>query len=685
MRKAAGIFIGIASVALFGGGLVALMAERDTRGSPPTAKAAPAEPQPADLRLQQSVRTAGGITYALSATRGFLVSFDLGSTWIERNQGLSRRMVYPFTEDRVRRLTSLGVDPAHEARVAVTAASELFLSEDYGSTWVKIPWGKPLRPSTYFTAVALSPHDPGRLLVGTSYSGFYETADRGATWQDPSLTATGQLNRGAGFYEEISGASYDPRSPETIWFACGFGNGLYRGDRKSWSRVQFPGDAHGEMIQGLGMLPRAEGWALEVRTAGTTWQLGLPDGSWSLMERRETARTPDPFLRERHRKAADRVGIYLSSFMAQGADLERHLQLPAGARPELARGGLQGRLRLDHLRHGSGAAAADRRGPAALQAGGAAVPGPRARHLRDRPGGGVQGPAAVQLRRLQVRRLERGGQPALAPPDPIIEEEPAPAPAAETAEQAAPQPAPQPRYLQREYWVDPYNPFVWSYNVAVAEELQRRGVDEIQFDYIRFPSDGNLSTIRYRHRREGMDMIDALESFLAMARQSIHIPISTDLYGYSTWHRMGNWIGQSTEMLADYVDVISPMYYPSHFPRDFMKNEPYLQRARRIYQEGTLRARAVVDGRSLIRPYVQAFLIGGELAMGVAEVPPVPAEPGPGLPRRAFLGIHLLERLQPLLHGLGRAQAFAGKRPRRSRVSWSCVRSHRPRSGRARP
>jgi hypothetical protein len=116
-----------------------------------------------------------------------------------------------------------------------------------------------------------------------------------------------------------------------------------------------------------------------------------------------------------------------------------------------------------------------------------------------------------------------------------------------------------------------------------------------------------------------MDMIDALESFLVIARQAIHIPISTDLYGYSTWHRMGNWIGQSTEMLADYVDVICPMYYPSHFPREFMKNEPYLERARRIYREGTLRARIVADGRSLIRPYVQAFLIGGELNMGVAE------------------------------------------------------------------
>ena len=50
-----------------------------------------------------------------------------------------------------------------------------------------------------------------------------------------------------------------------------------------------------------------------------------------------------------------------------------------------------------------------------------------------------------------------------------------------------------------------------------------------------------------------------------------------------------------------------------------MKGEPYLQRAERIYLEGTLRAQSAVGGRSLIRPYVQAFLIGGELAMGVPQ------------------------------------------------------------------
>jgi hypothetical protein len=422
------------------------------------------------------------------------------------------------------------------------------------------------------------------------------------------------LNRGAGFYEEISGASYDPRSPEQLWFACGFGNGLYRGDRRTWSRVEFPGDAHGELIQGLGMLPGAEGWDLEVRTTGSLWRLGLQDGSWSLMERRETALPPNPFARERQRKAADRVGIYLSSFMAQGADLERHLRLlqeqglnalvvdckddygwvTYDTALELPKqiGAVERRFKLEEL-----LSRAHERGIYVI----ARVVVFKDRQLYNYDG--FKYAAWNTAANQPWRNLTR------------IDEEPA-APEVEPAPEQA---APQPRYFQREYWVDPYSAFVWNYNAAVAEELQRRGVDEIQFDYIRFPSDGNLSVIRYRHKREGMDLIDALESFMVLARQSIHIPISTDLYGYSTWHRMGNWIGQSTEMLADYVDVICPMYYPSHFPRAFMKDEPYLDRARRIYREGTLRARSVADGRCLIRPYVQAFLIGGELAMGVAE------------------------------------------------------------------
>ena len=174
-------------------------------------------------------------------------------------------------------------------------------------------------------------------------------------------------------------------------------------------------------------------------------------------------------------------------------------------------------------------------------------------------------------------------------------------------------------YEQREYWVDPFNEHVWEYNADIAEELQNLGVDEIQFDYIRFPSDGETSRIAFSGAHPGMTRINALESFFRLVRERVHIPISTDLYGFNSYYRMGNWIGQNIEMLADYVDVICPMYYPSHFPSNFMKELSYLDRSQEIYYEGTLRAAEITAGRSLIRPYVQAFLLPAEYYMDEDE------------------------------------------------------------------
>ena len=169
--------------------------------------------------------------------------------------------------------------------------------------------------------------------------------------------------------------------------------------------------------------------------------------------------------------------------------------------------------------------------------------------------------------------------------------------------------------VQREYWVDPFAPEVWQYNVDVAVELASRGVDEIQFDYIRFPSDGPVERARYRHRRPGQQRIDAIESLLALARERLEVPISTDLFGFNSWYRAGNFIGQDIDVLSEYADVISPMFYPSHFPGHFMTDRSYTERAYAIYETGVRRAQRLVRGRAHIRPYVQAFLIGRELRM----------------------------------------------------------------------
>ena len=161
-----------------------------------------------------------------------------------------------------------------------------------------------------------------------------------------------------------------------------------------------------------------------------------------------------------------------------------------------------------------------------------------------------------------------------------------------------------------ENWVDPYCPDVWEYNVAVAKELIARGFDEIQFDYIRFPTDGyNLSQASYRWKSDGMDKESALVSFLRYARSNIDAPIGIDIYGANGWYRSGTRTGQDVEMLAEYVDVIGPMFYPSHFEQDFLDTEPFADRTYRIYFYGTYRNTVMARNRAIVRPWVQAFYL----------------------------------------------------------------------------
>jgi hypothetical protein len=166
------------------------------------------------------------------------------------------------------------------------------------------------------------------------------------------------------------------------------------------------------------------------------------------------------------------------------------------------------------------------------------------------------------------------------------------------------------RTFYDERWVDPYSEEVWEYTAAVAEELHQRGFDEIQFDYIRFPTDGvNLADARYRWQENGMDMESAILSFLRHIRSRVSAPVSIDIYGANGWYRTGARTGQEVELLAPWVDVICPMYYPSHFEQDFLAQEPAEERPYRIYYQGTMRTARIGRGKIIVRPYVQAFYL----------------------------------------------------------------------------
>ncbi|MFC1503895.1 putative glycoside hydrolase [Spirochaetota bacterium] len=161
-----------------------------------------------------------------------------------------------------------------------------------------------------------------------------------------------------------------------------------------------------------------------------------------------------------------------------------------------------------------------------------------------------------------------------------------------------------------EYWVDPYSEFIVDYNVSVAKEIESMkdtyGVNEVQFDYIRLPSDKAKSRVTYRFKKKGWERIDILDLFLSRVRNEIAIPISIDIYGYNAIYRMGNWIGQDIETISKYVDVVCPMLYPSHFGSPYLADRKEGQ-AYAVISFGVERSKEISFQDTLIRPFLQAF------------------------------------------------------------------------------
>jgi len=114
-------------------------------------------------------------------------------------------------------------------------------------------------------------------------------------------------------------------------------------------------------------------------------------------------------------------------------------------------------------------------------------------------------------------------------------------------------------------WTNPYSRDVWNYNISIALEAAKAGFDEIQFDYARLPDTTGLVYERpwTQQNREA-----AIEGFLTEARTALtpfNVFIAADVFGYVCWNRNDTKIGQTLEHLANLVDYVSPMLYPSSF------------------------------------------------------------------------------------------------------------------------
>lgn len=169
-------------------------------------------------------------------------------------------------------------------------------------------------------------------------------------------------------------------------------------------------------------------------------------------------------------------------------------------------------------------------------------------------------------------------------------------------------------------WSSPYSENVWKYNVDVAKEAARAGFKEIQFDYVRFP-EKDIEGITHNVSQE--KRVSTILGFLKYAKKELAefpVFVSADVFGLTTSVTDDMKIGQDYALVAETVDYISPMIYPSHYyPGNYGLRDPESSPGETVYhsmikgQEKTPNLKPQAH-----RPWIQDFSL--RVKYGKAEV-----------------------------------------------------------------
>ncbi len=163
-------------------------------------------------------------------------------------------------------------------------------------------------------------------------------------------------------------------------------------------------------------------------------------------------------------------------------------------------------------------------------------------------------------------------------------------------------------------WVDPSNPEVQRYNIALARYAAESGVDEVQFDYVRFPAEGDQKDAEFVYEKSHpkWQRSDVISDFLATAHDNLKqlkVLFSLDVFGVMAWQRPIDLshTGQDIVQMAKHCDVLSPMIYPSHFfGMDGFKDPG--DAPEHFIGESMDRFRLITkDSGVVLRPWLQAF------------------------------------------------------------------------------
>jgi hypothetical protein len=167
-------------------------------------------------------------------------------------------------------------------------------------------------------------------------------------------------------------------------------------------------------------------------------------------------------------------------------------------------------------------------------------------------------------------------------------------------------------------WLDPASKDVWDYEISLAKDaLENHGFDEINFDYVRFPSDGKIKNMGFPVWDGKTLKADVIKSFFEYLRNNLRdAKISVDVFGQTTINTDDMGIGQIIENAFANFDYVCPMLYPSHYANNF---DGFLNPAEHPYEivkyslgGALVRKNILVENKSKIRPWLQDFNMGAD-------------------------------------------------------------------------
>lgn len=174
-------------------------------------------------------------------------------------------------------------------------------------------------------------------------------------------------------------------------------------------------------------------------------------------------------------------------------------------------------------------------------------------------------------------------------------------------------------------WLDPGSIEVWNYMITLAQEAYQIGFDEINFDYVRFPSDGDMTQIYYPLSEDRVisdpdkgksKILREFFVYLDNSLKNTDAVLSVDLFGMTTTNGDDLNIGQILEDALLSFDFVAPMVYPSHYPNDFIglanpAEHPY-EVVKYSMDCAVEKARRASTTPNKLRPWLQDFDLGAD-------------------------------------------------------------------------